>query len=133
MKAIKVVSKDHIQDFLNFPEKLLINDPNYIRPLDKDIEQVFNVKKKIFFRSGECERYLFVNAIGETVGKIAIFISRKYKQQQPTGGIGFSIASMTKKPQILFSILLKLNFSKKEWKRWTGRLISGNATNFGDF
>lgn len=89
MKAIKVVSNDHIQDFLNFPEKLLINDPNYIRPLDKDIEQVFDVKKNKFFRSGECERYLFVNAIGETVGKIAIFISRKYKQQQPTGGIGF--------------------------------------------
>ena len=89
MKAIKIVSNDHIQDFLNFPEKLLINDPNYIRPLDKDIEQVFDVKKNKFFRSGECERFLFVNDKGETVGKIAVFISKKYKQGQPTGGIGF--------------------------------------------
>lgn len=89
MKAVKVVSNDHIQEFLNFPGKLFVQDSNYIRPLDKDIEQVFDEKKNKFFRSGECERFLFVNSIDETVGKIAIFISRKYKQQQPTGGIGF--------------------------------------------
>ncbi|MCQ4036245.1 hypothetical protein [Kaistella montana] len=89
MKAIKVVSHNHIQEFLNFPGKLLMNDPNYIRPLDQDIEQVFDEKKNKFFRSGECERYLFINSKGETVGKIAVFISRQYKQQQPTGGIGF--------------------------------------------
>lgn len=89
MKAIKIVSHNHIQEFLDFPGRLLMNDPNYIRPLDQDIEQVFDVKKNKFFRSGECERFLFVNDKGETVGKIAVFISKKYKQSQPTGGIGF--------------------------------------------
>lgn len=89
MKAIKIVSHIHIQEFLDFPGRLLMNDPNYIRPLDQDIEQVFDVKKNKFFRSGECERFLFVNDKGETVGKIAVFISKKYKQSQPTGGIGF--------------------------------------------
>lgn len=89
MKAIKIVSHNHIQEFLDFPGRLLMNDPNYIRPLDQDIEQVFDVKKNKFFRSGECERFLFLNDKGETVGKVAVFISKKYKQSQPTGGIGF--------------------------------------------
>ncbi len=89
MKAIKIVSHNHIQEFLDFPGRLLMNDSNYIRPLDQDIEEVFDVKKNKFFRSGECERFLFVNDTGETVGKIAVFISKKYKQSQPTGGIGF--------------------------------------------
>ena len=133
MKAIKIVSHNHIQEFLDFPGRLLMNDPNYIRPLDQDIEQVFDEKKNKFFRSGECERYLFVNDIGETVGKIAVFISKKYKQGQPTGGIGFFDCINNQKTADFIFDFTKINCSKKEWKRWTGRLISGNATNFGDF
>lgn len=89
MKALKVTSKESKQEFLNFPAKLFGNDKNYIRPLNNDIEAVFNPKKNKFFRSGECERFLFTNEKNETIGKIAIFINKKYQQKQPTGGIGF--------------------------------------------
>lgn len=89
MKAVKVVSDDHVKEFLNFPSKLFSKDTNYIRPLDQDVEAVFNPEKNKFFRSGECERFLFTNERNETVGKIAVFISKKYKQKQPTGGFGF--------------------------------------------
>ncbi|MBU8883281.1 hypothetical protein KSK37_09310 [Kaistella sp. DKR-2] len=89
MKAVKVVSDDHVKEFLNFPSKLFSKDTNYIRPLDQDVEAVFNPVKNKFFRSGECERFLFTNERNETVGKIAVFISKKYKQKQPTGGFGF--------------------------------------------
>lgn len=89
MKAVKVESDDQKKEFLNFPPQLFRDDKNYIRPLDKDIEDVFNPKKNKFFRSGECERYLFLNDNNEIVGKIALFITKKYKQKQPTGGFGF--------------------------------------------
>lgn len=89
MKAVKVVSDEHHHQFLNFPAQIFKNDPNYIRPLDKDIEGVFDEKKNKFFRFGECERFLFLNDKGEIVGKIAVFINKKYRQKQPTGGIGF--------------------------------------------
>lgn len=89
MKAVKVVSDNHVKEFLNFPSKLFSKDKNYIRPLDQDIEAVFNPEKNKFFRSGECERFLFLNERNETVGKIAVFISKKYRQKQPTGGFGF--------------------------------------------
>ncbi len=89
MKVLKVTSKESKKEFLDFPARLFRNDKNYIRPLDNDIEQIFHRKKNKFFRFGECERFLFVNEKNETVGKIAVFVNKKYKQNQPTGGIGF--------------------------------------------
>lgn len=89
MKVEKVVSDKQKQEFLAFPAELFAQDPNYIRPLDKDIEGVFDAEKNKFFRYGECERFLFLNDNLQVVGKIAVFINRKYKQAQPTGGIGF--------------------------------------------
>lgn len=89
MKVINVVSKESEAEFLNFPTRLFSKDKNFIRPLDQDIEDVFNPKKNKFFKFGTCERFLFENKENETVGKIAVFINRKYRQSQPTGGIGF--------------------------------------------
>lgn len=89
MKVEKVVTNKHKIEFLAFPARLFSGDSNYIRPLDKDIEGVFDPKRNKFFRFGECERFLFLDDQKEVVGKIAVFINKKYKQKQPTGGFGF--------------------------------------------
>lgn len=89
MKAVKVQSESQKREFLEFAPRLYAKDPNYIRPLDMDIEAVFNPKKNKLFKSGECERFLFVDEKNQTLGKVAVFINRKYTQDQPTGGIGF--------------------------------------------
>lgn len=89
MKVEKVVTNKHKKEFLAFPARLFSGDSNYIRPLDKDIEGVFDPERNKFFRFGECERFLFLNDQKEVVGKIAVFINKKYKQKQPIGGFGF--------------------------------------------
>ena len=89
MKVEKVVTNKHKKEFLAFPARLFSGDSHYIRPLDKDIEGVFDPKRNKFFRFGECERFLFLDDQKEVVGKIAVFINKKYKQNQPTGGFGF--------------------------------------------
>ncbi len=76
------------KEFLNFPARLYQHDKNYIRPLDKNINDVFSPEKNKFYADGECTRFLFKNK-SETVGKIAVFINKSYEQHQPTGGIGF--------------------------------------------
>lgn len=76
------------KEFLEFPARLYQHDKNYIRPLDKDIEDIFNPEKNKFYKNGECVRLLFKNK-SETVGKTAVFINNLYQQDQPTGGIGF--------------------------------------------
>jgi hypothetical protein len=87
LKAVQV--KDKSKEFLSFPTRLYKNDPNYIRPMDKDVEAVFDRKKNKLFASGECERFLFKNGQDETVGRVAVFVNGKYRSEQPTGGFGF--------------------------------------------
>ena len=89
MKVIQVASASTIREFLDFPATLFSGDKKYIRPLDQDIEAVFDPKKNKFFKLGICERFIFKNDSDRILGKIAVFTNKKYKQSQPTGGIGF--------------------------------------------
>lgn len=89
MRAQKVESAAQISEFLSFPAKLYKDNPHYIQPLNNDVEAVFDSKKNKFFRYGECERFLFFNDNNETVGRVAVFVNRKYRNEQPTGGFGF--------------------------------------------
>lgn len=92
MKIQEVVSKADREKFLLFPLTLYKNTPNWIRPLDKDIESVFNPEKNKTFRHGECARWILLNDQGLLIGRIASFIDQKTVKKgndQPTGGIGF--------------------------------------------
>ncbi len=75
--------------FLQIAIDIYKGDPNWIRPLDKDIDEVFNPEKNKFFKRGECCRWLLQDDNGKYIGRIAAFVNRQYKQEQPTGGIGF--------------------------------------------
>ncbi len=92
MKIQEVVSKADGEKFLLFPLTLYKDTPNWIRPLDKDIESVFNPEKNKTFRHGECARWILLNDQGLLIGRIASFIDQKTVKKgndQPTGGIGF--------------------------------------------
>jgi hypothetical protein len=89
MQMYEVVSESDKRAFLEVAVAVYANDPNWIRPLDKDIEEVFDQQKNKFFKRGECNRWLLKDANGKCVGRIAAFVNRQYKQEQPTGGIGF--------------------------------------------
>jgi hypothetical protein len=85
----EIVSKADKTAFLQLPLRIYSNDPQWIRPLDKDIEAVFDEEKNKFFKQGVCKRWLLYDAQHRLCGRIAAFINKKYKQEQPTGGIGF--------------------------------------------
>jgi len=92
MKIIEVKNPEHIKAFLKLPVRLYKNQPHFIRPLDKDIEAVFNPEQNKFFRHGECARWILNNDAGQTMGRVAAFVNKKTilkDNDQPTGGIGF--------------------------------------------
>lgn len=92
MRIIEVISRDEKKEFLLLPVKLYRNSPKWIRPLDKDIENVFDKEKNKTFRHGECIRWILVDSAGETIGRVAAFINEKTVKKgndQPTGGMGF--------------------------------------------
>ena len=80
------------RQFIEVAVQLNKNDPNWIRPLDKDINEVFDKDKNKAFRFGEVERWILKDNDGNLIGRIAAFINKKYKNKGddvPIGGIGF--------------------------------------------
>lgn len=75
--------------FLDVPLAIYKDDKHWIRPLDKDIEEVFDAAANKFFKQGECTRWVLKDENGNALGRIAAFVNKKYKNEQPTGGIGF--------------------------------------------
>lgn len=86
---VEVTGARAIRQFLDMPLKIYKDDPNWIRPLEKDIEEVFDETKNKTFRQGICKRWLLLDKHQEVIGRVAAFTNKKYKQTQPTGGIGF--------------------------------------------
>jgi hypothetical protein len=94
MKLIEVQDHDTYarKEFLRLPLQLYKNDTNWIRPLDTDIESVFDRKTNPCFQYGDCIRWILQNAQGETIGRVAAFYDSRTANagnEQPTGGMGF--------------------------------------------
>ena len=91
MQLQEVVTAAQAREFLDFPVRLYRGDPNYVRPLDRDIETVFDREKNKYFRHGQLIRWLLLDEAGQTLGRVAAFINERtaHTFAQPTGGMGF--------------------------------------------
>ena len=92
MQIIPVNDKATHQLFMSVPLIIYKNDRKWIRPLDKDVEEVFDAKKNKAFRFGKIQRWILKNEEGELIGRIAAFINKKYKNkgdEGEAGGMGF--------------------------------------------
>jgi hypothetical protein len=92
MQLEEVKNQSSAADFIRVNVELNRRDPNYIRPLDKDIQEVFDPQKNRAFRQGECARWILRDDEGKLIGRIAAFVNKKYKTKGddvPVGGVGF--------------------------------------------
>jgi hypothetical protein len=92
MQIIPVNDKATHELFMSVPLIIYKNDKQWIRPLDKDVEEVFDAKKNKAFRFGKIQRWILKNEEGELIGRIAAFINKKYKNkgdEGEAGGMGF--------------------------------------------
>lgn len=128
MRLKEVVSAEDKKDFVNFPIGLYKNYPNWIRPLDKDVENVFDPEKNKTFRHGEVIRWILKDDKNSTVGRVAAFIDQKTIKKgndQPTGGLGlFECINDKTAAFILFNAC-------KEWLQAKGMEAMDGPINFG--
>ena len=92
MELLEVNTPELEKEFIQVNVQLNKSNPNYIRPLDKDINEVFDKKKNKTFRNGECTRWILKDKEQHLIGRIAAFTNSKYKNKGddlPVGGIGF--------------------------------------------
>ncbi len=117
------------KEFLHLPLKIYQNDPNWIRPLDKDIEVVFDPSKNPCFEHGECIRWILQNKQGATIGRLAAFYDQRTMHKdndQPTGGIGF-FECIDDQEAAFF-----LFDQAKKWLESKGMEAMDGPVNFGD-
>jgi hypothetical protein len=91
MKIIEVATKEQKKEFLEFPKRHYKNDPNWICPLDAEINGIFNPQVNKKFQHGEAIRWLLVDENSKTIGRIAAFYDKHIVNhfKFPTGGCGF--------------------------------------------
>lgn len=92
MTIREVSTPDDAREFLLLPVRLYKHTPAWIRPLDRDVENVFDPEHNKTFRHGSCIRWLLRDGNGITIGRVAAFINQKTVKkgnEQPTGGMGF--------------------------------------------
>jgi len=90
MNIIKVASKQDKKAFIELPLEIYKNEKSWIRPLDKDIDSVFNKNKNKAFRKGDVIRWVLEDN-GRTIGRVAAFYIEKKvdKDGLKVGGCGF--------------------------------------------
>ncbi len=129
MHLVSVIDKISEKEFLTVPLLIYKNDPNFIRPLNKDVNDVFDSKKNKAFRFGECTRWLLKDENEKCIGRIAAFVNKKYKNkgdEQPTGGIGFfECINDQQAADMLFDVA-------KSWLMQRGMAAMDGPINFGE-
>jgi len=140
MHLVEVINKQLAEDFVRVNVQINRDDPHYIRPLDKDIHEVFDKKKNKTFRHGDASRWILKDNDGKFIGRIAAFVNKKYKNKGddvPVGGIGFfDCINDQSAADMLFDVakhwLIQkgmeamdgpINFGERD--RWWGLIVKG--------
>ena len=128
MNITKVRSNDDKKAFLKLACSIYKKETNWIRPLDKDINAVFDKKINKTFRKGEVERWILMDE-GNIIGRIAAFYSKKAtpeKNNLKVGGCGFfECIDNQEAANLLFD-------TSKEWLKEKGYESMDGPINFGE-
>src|ERR1700753_3850353 len=92
MQLIEVNDKASAKDFLEANALLNKSNPNYIRPLDNEVNETFDPSKNKTFQYGEAKRWIAKDDDGNLIGRIAAFTNSKYVNKGTefkVGGVGF--------------------------------------------
>ncbi|GAB3281704.1 hypothetical protein GCM10027347_57450 [Larkinella harenae] len=140
MQLIEVLTPQHERDFLEVHRLINRQDPNWIRPLDKDLKAVFDPKQNKSYQTGEVIRWILKNQHGDLIGRIASFVNKRYKNKgddMKVGGIGFfECIDDQSAANCLFDVAKKwlqhrnmeamdgpINFGERD--KWWGLLVEG--------
>lgn len=113
--------------FIELSVRLYIGVKNWVRPLDKDIQEVFDPARNKMFRHGEAMRWLLFDG-DRCVGRIAAFYDKRlFKPGKPkVGGLGFfECENRTDAAAILFE-------TAENWLKSKGIEAVDGSINFGD-
>lgn len=91
MQIRKVSTKQDWKLFHKLPHLIYGKDPNWICPLESDVQNIFDPNFNKYLKTGIAEPYLLLDEQNQPVGRIAVIIdhARNEKQGIMAGGIGY--------------------------------------------
>jgi hypothetical protein len=92
MKIVEVSDTGTKREFLDINARCNQFNSCYIRPLDYEVNDVFDAQKNKHHKYGEIIRWILLDKHGKGIGRIAAFTHSKYQNKGtdfPVGGIGF--------------------------------------------
>ncbi len=129
MKVIEVNTPELDHSFVLINALMNKDNPNYIRPLDKEVLDTFNPAKNKLFKDGAAKRWIVQDETGKTIGRIAAFHYKKYINKGtefPTGCVGyFDAINDQQVANLLFD-------TAKAWLISEGMEAMDGPVNFGD-
>jgi hypothetical protein len=129
MQAIEVTNRSAANDFLKVNVLMNANNPKYIRPLDNEVNEVFDPKKNKAFKYGTVSRWILKDDKGNLIGRIAAFVNSKYINKGDTYPIGacgfFDCIDEQEAANTLFD-------TAKQWLQQNGMEAMDGPVNFGE-
>lgn len=130
MRIVEVNTPATLKSFIAINAFVNKDNPNYIRPLDNEVEAVFDpLKNKLFKEGGNAKRWIVQDEQGNCIGRIAAFYYDNYKNkgtEYPVGCVGFFDSI---NDQSVANLLLD---TAKQWLHKHGMEAMDGPINFGD-
>ena len=140
MQLTEVTGKQAAKDFIKVNVLMNALNPKYIRPLDNEVNDVFDLNKNKQFKYGTAKRWVLKNDQGALTGRIAAYTSTKYINKGdtiPVGSLGyFDCINDQQAANLLFDTAKKwlvsqglqsldgpVNFGERD--KWWGLMVEG--------
>ena len=129
MQLTEVTGKQAAKDFIKVNVLMNASNPKYIRPLDNEVNDVFDLNKNKQFKYGTAKRWVLKNDKGALIGRIAAYTSTKYINKGdtiPVGSLGyFDCINDQQAANLLFD-------TAKKWLVSQGMQSMDGPVNFGE-
>ena len=129
MQLTEVTGKQAAKDFIKVNVLMNASNPKYIRPLDNEVNDVFDLNKNKQFKYGTAKRWVLKDDQGALIGRIAAYTSTKYINKGdtiPVGSLGyFDCINDQQTANLLFD-------TAKKWLVSQGMQSMDGPVNFGE-
>ena len=129
MEIREVTDSKLARIFVNMPVELYKGDPNWIRPLDKDIDFTFDRDKNKLFQKGDARRWLLFDG-KKCIGRVAAFYKNESSERRPYAGMGFFECINDKKAAFMLFDECKKFLESKGFQGMDGPVNFGERDRF---